>query len=272
MPSRLLNSQQKFPHWWTIASLLVSLSILLSSGSARALGLTFLAAQPPTQPSDDPEVQTEPSDRDPTAKDDTTTPNPDSQTANQPRFSCELNRGNYTVMYHPQTQPGQSYPWAIPSGMGGGWSPERRCNEISRRLESYRPDGLVELRTNVENGYNVICVTTEKNSDCRIVLTVPAGEDPNLTRDRVFQNLTVADSGQSTQGVNTFAPGEDTQLLEKVLGINRPSPGTQRSNRMRDSIYLKPFLDRLDGGTGTQLRSRIPNQPNPRLNPDRFRN
>ena len=120
------------------------------------------------------------------------------------RFACQSTNGEYTVMYYPESQPNQAYPWAVPSLLGGGWTPERRCNEISRRLELYRPDGLQELRTGVENGYNVICATTQTNSSCRIVLTVPPGQDPIATRDRVFENLTVADSGQQTEGIAAY--------------------------------------------------------------------
>jgi len=184
--------------------------------------------------------------------------------------------GQYTVMYFPESQPGQSYAWATPGAMGGGWSSDRRCNEISRRLESYRPDGLVEMQTAVENGYNTICVTTEKAAGCRIVLTVPRGQDPMATRDRVFQNLTVADSGQQTQGVNTYtgsgsrnsgAVGDLINLGNQVLGS-----GGSRSLASSGNINLRPFLDRADGGTGAMLRGDVPARSNaPRLNPGNFR-
>ncbi|MEL6225078.1 MAG: COP23 domain-containing protein [Cyanobacteria bacterium J06627_8] len=176
------------------------------------------------------------------------------------RFSCQFQNGAYTVMYQPESQPGTAYPWATPQTMGGGWSAERRCSEISRRLEEYRPDGLLELRTSVENGYDIVCATTEQNSLCRIVFTVPEGQDPLVTRDRVFENLAVANSGQSTSAVNTFTGGDGSQLLDTIgqeLGINLPSlpnlGGRSQRNRT-DSINLRPFLDPADGGTGTQLR------------------
>src|SRR5579883_2537597 len=139
-----------------------------------------------------------------------------STTASGVRFTCEVVNGQYTVMYHPESQPSRSYPWAVPSNMGGGWSPDRRCSEISRRLESYRPDGLLEMKTGMENGYNTVCVTTEKVASCRIVLTVPNGQDPTSTRDRVFQNLTVADSGQQTQGVNTYVGNGSNNILDQI--------------------------------------------------------
>lgn len=180
---------------------------------------------------------------------DTTIPSP---TAAGTRFACQTNNGQNTVMYFPESQPNQAYPWAVPSTLGGGWSSDRRCNEIARRLESYRPDGLVEMKTGSENGYNTICVTTDRVPSCRIVLTVPPGQDPTTTRDRVFQNLSVADSGQQTQGVLTYGEGRSDILgqLGQVLGIGgrRSTAATTNGN-----INLKPFLSPRDGGTGEKL-------------------
>ncbi|AFZ49651.1 COP23 domain-containing protein [Dactylococcopsis salina] len=188
-------------------------------------------------------------------------PNP-TPTANDRRFTCEYNNGQYTVMYNPQSQPNQSYPWAIPQQMGGNWSPERRCNAISDRLENYRPDGLLELQTSVINNQNVVCVTTQNDPSCRIVFTVPKGQDPILTRDRVFENLASANQGQQTQGVTTYTSNSS---LRDLLGGRSSNQASQQSN---DSINLRPFLDRSDGGTGNQLRS---NSSPSRLNPNLFR-
>lgn len=193
----------------------------------------------------------------------------------QARFSCQFTNGQYTVVYHPESRPGEAFPWATPGLMGGGWTPELRCNEISRRLEEYRPDGLIEMRTGQENGYNIVCVTTQNNGNCRIVFTVPPGQDPLTTRDLVFQNLAVADSGQNTQAVNTFvnAGGDPVEELVNfglsILGDRRPHSSSPRSSQ---AIRLKPYLDPADGGTGKALKQGIPLRPrNPQLNPAKFR-
>jgi len=180
------------------------------------------------------------------------------------RFTCEGQNGQPTVMYAPVSQPGALYAWATPEDMGSAWPAERRCAEIARRLEMYRPDGLLELQTGRENGYNTVCVTTEADASCRIVFTVPNGQDPVVTRDRVFDNLVLADQGQSTQGVTTFAEG-DTLLNElgNILGF---PTGGRRPSSLTGGINLQPFLDAADGGTGTQLN---PNGGR-RLNPDSF--
>jgi hypothetical protein len=195
------------------------------------------------------------------------------QTANA-RFTCEVMDDGYTVMYHPKSQPDRSYEWAQPRAMGGGWSPERRCGEIARRLEFYRPDGLQELAVSQVNNYDIICVTTQNNPECRIVLTVPPGEDATLIRDRVFENLTVADSGQQTDAVNALVDNGNQNVLgtvEDILGL----PGTGQNNNSstrtnRGGINLQPFLDPADGGTGTQLNQTMPGSSSRQLDPDNF--
>jgi hypothetical protein len=200
--------------------------------------------------------------------------------ATQSRFACQFINGQHTVMYLPQSQPNLAFPWAIPQALGGGWSPERRCSEIGRRLELYRPDGLIELQTSRENNLDIVCVTTQRTPGCRIVFTVPPGQDPVMTRDRVFQNLATADSGQQTQGVATFNSrnqrwGGLGNLLQD-LGLTRRQRGQKDTSTstaptgsgieaiLRPSAYsassidLRPFLDPADGGTGAKLSNGIP--------------
>ncbi|MEM6590833.1 MAG: COP23 domain-containing protein [Cyanobacteria bacterium P01_C01_bin.73] len=178
-------------------------------------------------------------------------------TDGSPRFVCQMQNGVPTVMYLPSSQE-QAYPWAVPEDMGDVWPAQRRCDVISERLEFYRPDGLVEMRTGLENGYNTVCVTTETDSSCRIVFTVPQGQDPVATRDRVFENLALADGGQSTEGVTTFTG--NGSILERIGG-SVFNPGGLTS-----AINLKPFLAPEDGGTGAQLNG----VPGRRLNPNNF--
>ncbi len=185
---------------------------------------------------------------DTTVQTDTTIP------LNGTRFICQNNNGVPTVMYQPESQPDRAFPWAIPGAMGGGWTPEARCREIANRLESYRPDGLTEMGTAVQNGLNTICVTTERVAGCRIVLTVPQGQDPIGTRDRIFNNLASADDGQAIQGVNTLAGQKGNDLLGGIgnmLGL--PGMGNVGNKPKNGNINLRPFLSTKDGGTGTKL-------------------
>jgi hypothetical protein len=162
------------------------------------------------------------------------------------RFSCQSNNGQFTVMYQPQSQ--------------------------------YRPDGLQELQIARENRENIICVTTEAQPSCRIVLTVPRGKDPYTIRNSVFQNLTTADTGQQTIAVNTYNnrnSGNDNSLYS--LGRTLLGGSKNQVTSAKGGINLKPYLDPKDGGTGGKLRNGIAIQVNTtlqspsRLNPGRFR-
>lgn len=228
---------------------------LLMGGLATALlvGPLGTVSQAQTEGEDTPEnIPAEPAEAD-----------------DSPRFTCQVQGGQYTVMYAPTSQPGQVYPWAVPEDMGSAWPAERRCATISDRLEQYRPDGLLALETAVENGYNTVCVTTESVPSCRIVFTVPPGQDPNLTRDRVFDNLTIADRGDPTQGVNTFTGGSSDVLgqIGNILGL--PGSTTDTASSRSSGINLKPFLDPADGGTGARLSGG--SAAGRSLNPDAFR-
>ena len=192
------------------------------------------------------------------------------------RFSCQYNNGQPTVMYQPQSQPGQYFAWAAPQNLGGGWDAQKRCDAIATRLELYRPDGLQELQIAAENSENIICVTTESQPNCRIVLTVPRGKDPYTIRNSVFQNLTNADSGQQTTAVNTYTRNRGNgdslySLGQTLLG------GRNQVNSAKKGINLKPYLDPKDGGTGGKLRNGVgikgntTRQSPSRLNPGSFR-
>ena len=264
-------------------SLATGAVVLLGGGLLSGMASSAIAATPSSSgsASEDIQVQAEPENSESTPTTNPTSGSPQTGLTNRPRFTCEMLNGQYTVVYHPESRPSESYPWATPSQLGGGWTPQSRCQEISRRLELYRPDGLQEMRTAVENNYNTVCVTTEKNSTCRIVLTAPPNQDPLTTRDRVFQNLTIADSGQQTQAANTFvgssrvgssrvdgsSRGGDKLDELANLGVSLLGGRQERSS----NINLRPFLDPADGGTGSKLGQGMSTRNNPRLNPANLR-
>jgi len=102
------------------------------------------------------------------------------------RFYCALqvdpNRGGevWTVMYYRNNQ---VKPWLrMVRKMGGDWDTQRRREEIARRLDLYRQDGLISLeyRTdpNTPRQY-VICAKTKISGDrCPLVLTLMPDDDP----------------------------------------------------------------------------------------------
>ncbi len=253
-----------------------SVAIAQTNSSSRAPVVVPTDGTSPTN-SPDTTIPTGSSNRFPTTNiptgSSTTTPNDGIA-----RFSCQLANNQWTVMYQPQSQPNQYFAWAAPKQLGGGWTAQRRCQEISRRLEAYRPDGLQELRNDITNNYNTICVTTQRIPACQLVLTIPPGQDPVTTRNQIFQNLLTADSGQDTQAVNTYADNGKNSGLNSLLNLGRSVIGGNRNQQVTASsggINLRPFLAPEDGGTGSKLNSlasiRTNRPSNTRLNPNKFR-
>ena len=128
------------------------------------------------------------------------------------RFSCQLmpdtQRGGdvWTVMYHHDKG---LQPWLkMVTTLGGNYTPLRRCEEISERLNGYRKDGLMKLAyrddPNTRDQY-VICAKTKSSGEgCPLVLTLKPGnqtEAYNATRD-VSENLLNGGTGvyQNSEG------------------------------------------------------------------------
>jgi hypothetical protein len=245
--------------------------VFLGSQAVSAAPIKRYGSPPPTDIIINADPQSLPS---PPSPQYPSSPNPQ---ANNARFTCEYSNGEPTVMYRPDNQPGRSYPWAVPRTLGDGWTAERRCQEISQRLEMYRPDGLEELRIGYENNYQTICVTTQQIPRCRIVLTIPPGQSAEMVRDRVFESIAIADSGQMTQGVNAYTGGKNNNFLNQLgqlLGGKAPIQA-QKNPRNTNGINLRPFLAQSDGGTGEKLKKSLSKSTSPksshRFNTDKFR-
>lgn len=71
----------------------------------------------------------------------------------------------------------------------GGYSPERRCEEVSAKFEKYRlEDRLKFITTGKENGERVICVSSEYGGRCQGTLwTLKKNDDASELLHQLFQ-------------------------------------------------------------------------------------
>ena len=130
------------------------------------------------------------------------------------RFHCQLmpdtKHGGevWTVMYRRYQH--QSQPWLkMVTTLGDSWTPLERCQEIARRLDLYREDGLIDLTyRNDPNTPNqaVICAITKNSGDnCPLIMTLKPGVDAY----EVLREMTTALIGgegiyQSSDGSTTY--------------------------------------------------------------------
>jgi hypothetical protein len=74
-----------------------------------------------------------------------------------------------------------------------GYTPERRCKEVSQRFDNLNRQGLLRLSyitTGRKNGYNIVCVAREQGAPCiseGILFTLRQGSDPNRTLKELME-------------------------------------------------------------------------------------
>ncbi|MGD2179852.1 COP23 domain-containing protein [Lusitaniella coriacea] len=128
------------------------------------------------------------------------------------RFSCELRpdtaKGGevWTVMYRNEKR---KQPWLkMVTTLGGNWTPSERCQEIARKLELYREDGLIKLTYRTDPAtpsQDVICAYTKESGDeCPLLITLKPGTNSYETLREMTAALAGGDGVyQSSNGAST---------------------------------------------------------------------
>ncbi|NET57786.1 MAG: hypothetical protein F6K47_16990 [Symploca sp. SIO2E6] len=146
----------------------------------------------------------------------------------QDRFSCDLQpdiaTGGeiWTVMYRNDQE---TKPWLkMVTTLGGNWTPAERCQEIARKLELYRQDGLTMLAYREDPAtpsQYVICAYTKLSGDnCPLLITLKPKAEPYETLREMTAALEGSDGVyQNSDGsiVDTLSRESPEVHLEKLL-------------------------------------------------------
>lgn len=79
--------------------------------------------------------------------------------------------------------------WVSDFGKEGGYNQQKRCEEVSNRLQDYSNRGLLNyITTGKENGLDTICVAKDKKrgGSCLILWTLKPGTNPNQVLDQLL--------------------------------------------------------------------------------------
>lgn len=106
-----------------------------------------------------------------------------------------------------------------------GWSPARRCNEVSARLTSLNnSDSLRYLTTGQMNGMNVICSSLKKNDRCSdLVYTLKPSQNPSQTLRKLFVVRTYAVGPLNETGDRVYID------VNEYLGLGQSDALPQKS-------------------------------------------
>jgi hypothetical protein len=144
------------------------------------------------------------------------------------RFSCELQPDTtqggevWTVMY---TNEKGTKPWLkMVTTLGGNWTPAERCQEIARKMELYREDGLIDLTYRLDPAtpqQYVICAKTKVSGDeCPLLITLKPDADPYETLREMTAALTGGDGVYQSEGggsTNVLTPASPRVPLRGFL-------------------------------------------------------
>jgi hypothetical protein len=103
------------------------------------------------------------------------------------RFICAKVNGVYTTIAKTPKGDRPVVRWRANDFQEAGWTPDRRCREVSAKFQEYFVKGTLKyLTTGRVRGQNVICTATRKGGPCAgLLMTVRPGQNPNQT----LQNL-----------------------------------------------------------------------------------
>lgn len=108
-------------------------------------------------------------------------------------FSCQYDDGFPTTVFRVENGPGTIVEyslirWSSRYFEESGWTPERRCEEVSRRFQSYYEDGILRyLIVSEINNQGTICAVEDlsySSLSCNLLLTVKPFERP---QDRLLE-------------------------------------------------------------------------------------
>lgn len=102
--------------------------------------------------------------------------------------------------------------WVSEQFSGSGYTPQRRCQEVSGRFQSAYDQGTLNyITTGYKNGQPVVCTSSSNGGPCSMVLfTLKPGSDASRTVQQLFDIRNLASgplsesSGRVYLDVNTF--------------------------------------------------------------------
>lgn len=103
------------------------------------------------------------------------------------RFICGLDSAGVPTTYA-QTQRGPVpvVKWVSEHFSDAGYTPERRCQEVSSRFNSLYSQGRLNyLSAGLQNGQSVICALGSVGGECTLLYTLKPGQDASIVLQRL---------------------------------------------------------------------------------------
>ena len=135
--------------------------------------------------------------------------------AEKATFVCSASNGIPTTVAQTSRGKVAVIRWSSDYFSGSGWTPQKRCQEVSKKFQNYYQSGALNyLTTGIMNGQPVICIAKREGGGCSGLLFT-------LKRER---NVTPA------------------QKLQQLLAVRVRASGPLNESSPRVYIDMKEFL------------------------------
>ncbi len=150
---------------------------------------------------------------------------PDLSAQGKPRFSCDTLNGVPATMYNTPRKSSPLILWKSRK-FGVKYPPEKRCQQVSSRLQTGYSNGYKNLTSGKKNNQNILCLTSVPNGVCeQQLLTLTRGEFPKT----VLNNLIDRMSGKSSEVLEQFRPVFSEYEYEDKHTQDGFEPGEKRT-------------------------------------------
>ncbi len=141
-----------------------------------------------------------------------------------------------------------------------GYTPERRCQEVSGRFQSaYNQGTLNYITTGYKNGQPVVCTSSSNGGPCSMVLfTLKPGSDASRTVQQLFdiRNLAAGPLYESEDDkiyldMNAFLEGSSPVDASQIQGAGGSNASTPTPSPAPGATSPSPMPQPSGGGGGT---------------------
>ena len=122
--------------------------------------------------------------------------------------------------------------WKSTTFSGAGWTPERRCQEVSSRFQSFHAAGNLDyITTGRMNGMPVICVAKSDGGACAgLLYTLKPGQNATATLQKLFDIRSKPGAAPLEETTARMYVSVDSIIRNKSGAVVAPMPSATPSS------------------------------------------
>ena len=159
-------------------------------------------------------------------------------------FYCGINNSDNnpaTLVKHPNRGEVVFINWKSNYFGASGWTPGRRCAEVSQRFQKYQQqESLTYVVSGRMNGYPVVCAASNPNEACngKLLFTLQKGTNPNDVIEQIYAVNVDANSNPLDQEAGGLLVNRSGKLVLHVDSFLEVAPvNTSQCNNLFGTCY-----------------------------------